>query len=59
MSAVPKKKEEQVKTVEKLMTRITKDLSEEMARIEEPAKTEENPEIAQCHGGGPLDKNNS
>ena len=43
MSAVPKKKEEQGKTAENLMTRIIKDLNEEVAGTEEPVKTEENP----------------
>ena len=43
MSAVPKKNKEPVKTVENLMTQITKDLNAEAARTEEPAKKEENP----------------
>jgi hypothetical protein len=41
-SAVLEKNEDQEKTAENLMTQITKDLKEEVARIEEPAKTEEN-----------------
>jgi len=43
MSAVLKKKEEQEKTAENLMTQIIKDLNGEEARTEEPPKTEENP----------------
>jgi hypothetical protein len=43
MSAVLEKNEEQEKIVENLMTQIIKDLNEEVARTEEPAKTEENP----------------
>ena len=42
-STVLEKKEDQEKTAENLMTQITKDLNEEVARTEEPAKTEENP----------------
>ena len=51
------------------MTRITKDLNEEMARIEEPAKTEENPRMSRgppvtktihkdCQGDGSIDNIN-
>jgi hypothetical protein len=42
-SAVLEKKEDQGKTAGNLMTQIIKDLNTEVARIEEPAKTEENP----------------
>ncbi|MGB6369566.1 MAG: hypothetical protein WBF68_00825 [Atribacterota bacterium] len=37
------KNEDQEKTAENLMTQIIKDLNAEVARIKEPAKTEENP----------------
>jgi hypothetical protein len=42
-SAVSVKKEDQEKITENLMTQIIKDLNEETASTEEPAKTEENP----------------
>jgi hypothetical protein len=42
MSAVPKKKEEQVRTAENLMSQIIKDLNGEEARTEESTREEKN-----------------